>query len=442
MQSNLETIDVSKYLLLKKIINNAQNNKIYNHYDEEIIRKKFSNEAELSSTENIITISAINMKNSEVKKIVENFVNIRESKKIYDKRNIYEIVKISNLPQYKINNAIPQNLLVLLAKQLEFVSRETNLISFDFLVLRCLDALITKINDSTLHIIYKKIQNNLIRKLVTFAYIAEKREKTTIYLCWIDRILQAAINKEITVDEYIDLTNKLLRLIPFSFDVSWKILHCINFLLFQPDFSDKRPLCSLKRKILNDVKNHYYFKKQEEKDVENLMIKTLAKQAITKEDFYYLFDSIKILFQKSEKAQVFCLNLLKYLLYIDNKQNIFCYRFIREYFLGTLSKILQKETSIKLKEEEFRLLILLFHNETFFFLHKKTLLKNLILLLNLFEEDNTNITRNKYYKYCDVLDYILSKNTDAIDEDLLKILPHDKNKISKRFQLFLSTYKI
>ena len=71
------------------------------------------------------------------------------------------------------------------------VSHETILISNDFLILRVSDNLILN-NESDKDIVkdFSTLKNSILKKMSSFSYSKESREKENTYLCWIDMILQ------------------------------------------------------------------------------------------------------------------------------------------------------------------------------------------------------------------------------------------------------------
>ncbi len=432
-------LSLSKYLLLFNVLNDDNLKKIYNKYDELVLKKRFNTIKELSTTENILTIEENNLKYKDINKIIDDFIKKSRNKNFLEKRNIYEIIKISKLSKLKINRAISENKLLKIENIIRSIYIRTNYISFDFLILKIIDNLATKLNNPIIRNKYKALKKDIFRKLITFnEYNLEVREKQTSYLCWIDRTLTAALNYEITVSDFITLNNKIIKLVPNHLDTDWKVVNVVGYLSFQPNFSTCTSLRKFKRDLLKSIKNKYnaqYFTKE---NVEDLMVTTLSKQFPQKEDFYYLFDAIDLLFQKSEEEKIFCLNLCNYILYINNKQNVFCYRFIRESFLNMISKIIKFENSSVIIEEELRFILRLFNNTSFFYLNKKDLFHDIVYLLSKLNINKGDISRCKFYKYCDMLDYILSNNYDLFYPGLIRNISSSQDdvvKIQKRFQL-------
>ena len=432
-------LSLSKYLLLSNVLNDSNLRKIYNKYDELVLKKRFNTIKELSTTENILTIEENNLKYKDINNIIDDFIKKSENKNFLEKRNLYEIIKISKLPKLKINRAIKEDKLLKILNILKFIYTKTDYISFDFLILKIADNMVIKLNDMEIRNKYKILKKDILRKFITFnRYRLETKEKQTTYLCWIDRILTAALNYEINISDFIALNNKIIKLIPNHLDTDWKVINVVGYLSFQPNFSTCTALRKFKRDLLKSIKNKYNIQYFTKETVEDLMITTLSRQIAQKEDFYYLFDAIDILSQKSDEEKLFCFDLCNYILYINNKQNVFCYRFIRESFLSMINKIIKFNDSSFIIEEELRFILRLFNNTSFFYLNKKDLFHDIIYLLSMLNSSKSEISRHKFYKYCDVVDYILSNNYDLFYPDLIKNLSSSQEdivKIQKRFQL-------
>ena len=62
-------LSLSKYLLLSNVLNDSNLRKIYNKYDELVLKKRFNTIKELSTTENILTIEENNLKYKDINNI-------------------------------------------------------------------------------------------------------------------------------------------------------------------------------------------------------------------------------------------------------------------------------------------------------------------------------------------------------------------------------------
>ena len=93
----------AKHFTLYNTINTIKNKKFYNEMDELLIKKRFYNARELSLNEYIYRIDSLLINEKDVLKIVSDFLSISKNKNFISKRNIYEILKISNLPTQKLH---------------------------------------------------------------------------------------------------------------------------------------------------------------------------------------------------------------------------------------------------------------------------------------------------------------------------------------------------
>ena len=443
MKDDKEKISLDKYLLIKTLLEKKECKRLFSDYDERLIRKKFADTRELSITENILTLDAINLTPKDVKSIVNNFIKKANSPLLLRKSNLYELIKVSNIKALKINKNLSEKTLITLGENLKNLFNKTKLISFDFVILRALDNFILKINNPIIKNSYNAIKKDLLRKMLSFSYEKEIREKQVTYFCWIDRLLVAILKNEISLYEFMELNIKILKLIPNHLDACWKVLQTASFLCFQPSYSDSNKIRKFRRDVSKIIKNKYNDAVFSKDSVVELMINTLAREKTFKEDFYYLFDAIKLLSQKSEEDKLFCFELCEYVLHVNERQNIFCYRFIREYFLNILNEVIKEEDSLGLKDKEFSLLVSLFHEQSFFILHQSELFEKLVKIVASF--NNEKVTKNKFYKYCDMLDFMLSNNPNIKHPGLINFLSikqGDNLKISKRFELSRAAFLV
>ena len=122
------------------------------------------------------------------------------------------------------------------------------------------------------------------------------------------------------------------------------------------------------------------------------------------------------------------------------KYNIFSYRFIRKYFIDLVFKIIKNFDSIDIKNKELQLLIKMFHIDHFYSFHKKDIFLNIVNILKnitMFYSD-TKLTNKNFYKYLDMVDYILYTNNDLSCNDFLEFLSSNKdihNKAVKHLKL-------
>lgn len=439
-----EILDLNKFVLLSNILSNSENLKLFNNYDMLVLKKRFNNAYELSTTENILRMETIALKSKEILQIIDDFVSVVQKGMCFEKRNIYEIIKISNLPDNKLNKIISSEKFILLGKYLGIVSRETKYISFDFLIIRALSNFLQKLNDKTVQNEYNLLKGAILQKMLSFSYQPEKKEKESNFLCWIDMILADTLDGVYSVSEFISLNKKILLLISNSTDTFWKIFYSTNTLLLQQNFSLNDTLRDFKRYLFSSIMSHYYASDLTVENVTELMIKTLAKSTYTKEDFYYLLDSIEILSHKSAEHKKHCLIFYEYLLYANDKLHFLNHRFIRQHFINALSGMIKSNNFIELKQTEINLLIMVFHSDVFYFLDKQVIFNHMVKNLADINRNNPNITRNCLYKYCDILDYILAHNDNIVYPDIINVIAREKSerqKIYKKFRLSLMLKK-
>lgn len=445
MEKEEEMVNLRKYILVTNILEKHNCQKLFNNYDTLLIKKRFDNAYELSSTENILRIDVIDLKSNDINQIIDNFYKAVENKSCFEKRNIYEIIKISNLPNLKLNKYISKETFLNIGQKLKDVSCETNLISYDFLILRALDNFIAKTNILSIKKEFTQIKNDIIRKLIIHEYQKETKEKESNYFCWIDRILSALQNREITVSDFIVLNKKILSLISNSIDTYWKIFYSANVLLLQQDFSANQLLRHFKKFIFKTIIIDYKKLQISKDDILALMIRTLAKNQYTKEDFYYLFDCMQIFSSTSQINKSFCLDLCLYILYINNKQNFMNHRFVRYRFMDFLGVLIRNLDSLEIKQKELQILINMFHTDLFFLLEKKHIFESIIKVLKTINNGEEKLTHNNFYRYCDILDYMIVNNNDINYPNIINELclqKGDRSKISKKFKLSLGLKKV
>ncbi len=441
---NYDNISSNKYSTLISIINNKSDSHFINELDALLLKKRFDNAYELSLTESILHVSSYNLTSKNIKKIINDFFKLSAIANLGDNRNLYELVKLGNLSSDKLERAIDADTHTNLINTLDNVSRETTLISFDFLILRIYDSFMLKSNVFRIKKEYAKAKHRLFKKLLTFNYDNERREKETTFLCWIDRLLYAVMNKEITASDFVLLCKKIFGLITKTIYFYWKVLHSVNYILLQQDFSSNPDMRLFKKEVLNSISNMYNIIDMSLDEVKELMASILAKKTPDKEDFYYLFDSLKITARKNEEYKLFSLKLCKYIVNFNHQHNIFCYRFIRKYFIESFFDIINNQISnAYIIVEEISALITLFHIDTYFCFNRTDILVNIIKKLKSIDETTTQISHHNFYKFCDSLDYIIYENRDILTPDILKLLKVNSSKqpkLSKCFRLLLCKY--
>lgn len=435
-KQNLSSIN--KYTLICNLINDKKLEKLFCLYDEKILKKRFDDAYELSMNENILTISTISLTNKDINKIVYNFIEDFDINDFIKNRYLYELVKISNIPSLRIEKVLTEENNKKLYDKFNIFLNESKFMSADFLLLRCADNFIIKTKDSVVKNTYKNFVKKTMIKLIKNKYSPETKENTSSVLCWFDRILCAAVNLDISVGEFISINRNILNTSFSHIDILWKCLNIVNYLSFHKGFYDIAPLRKFKREILKKIKNYYSLENINKEETLKTCIKVLSKNTANKEDFYHFFNMVKILAEKDDCSKEFAINLCEFTVYMDAKQNIFCYRFIRESFINLLNQLIKKEDCTPIKEKELHLLINIFYNSPFFYIYKKDIFEKILNILISFPSKKNKGLQRKYYKYCDILDYIVANDKDLHTDNIIDKLASDKkNKdiLKQRFDL-------
>ena len=360
---NIDNIPLKKHYI--DLINKIKNNKLFKKYDEILIKKHFSYIKDLSETENILNIKTLTLTPKGIKDIVKDFIEHKKT----TKTDIYNILSISNLARFRIENNINKEDLLNIGKKVANVSYETSSICVDFEMLRVLDNFISHTKTAHLKNYFNSIRKEVLRKIMRFDYKKIKEERRVNYFYWINRILEAFIQEDLNVHEFMELNKKIINLLPDFIDLDWEIIHIINYLCFHPKYCCTYTLRKFKRDMIKFVRAKYNPAKINKDNVLDIMFDILSRQQASKESFYYLFDLIRILSENSPEDKLFCLNLLSYIIYRDEYQNIFCYRFVRETFLKMLKDIINKDDNYKTKETEICFMFVLSESENFSYLH-------------------------------------------------------------------------
>lgn len=444
MNYNIETLTSKKYLIIKNILNNSFDKKIFNKLDTLVLSKCFDNAYEYSIMENIERINCDDLSSHDILNILENFIYSVQYKTILNGRELFELVKLSLLPTKKLNKVISSDLYLKIASYLKYVSHETKLISFDFLILRIVDNFLLKvnnINNKNLSEFYLALKNSIYEKMISFSYINEIKEKEATMLCWVDMLLSAVIKKEIDISSFILITKKILIITQNSLYLLWKLANSINYILSQNDFLDLSSLKEYKKILEKQIENRYTYANISTNELQNIMINLLANQNIVKDDYYYFFDALSSIATQSEKNKFFCIQLCEYIVYYNNKKRIFSYRFIRKYFIDIILKLFNKNDIIQIKIKELNLLINLWFNDIFFCFEKKRILQGILNILKSINSKTFKLNHNNFYKYCEALDYMLASDSDYNIIDIIDFLAFDngnKSRISKHFKLHQS----
>lgn len=426
MIENKTILAIKKQLLTESFFKERRNKKLFRYLDEQVVKKCFANLCEQSTNENILNIETINLTKNEIIDIIDKFIQQRSFKYLVKKRYIFEIVKISNLPMQKISKIISKNKYMQLGKKLVLASEEIKYISFDFLILRILNNFILKMEDTAVIDYYSTLKKNILKRFMFYQYQHETKEKTSTYLCWVDLLLNATLEKNISAQDFICINKKIIDLTRCNIDLLWKISSSTSYLLQQDSFCDEHDLRNFRREILKKINTDYQFHNFKKNNVIDIMTSVLSKKTTCKEDFYQLFDAIKLFSQNSVSDKLFCFNLFWYIINQNKKTNIFSFRFIREYFLNTLFNIINNDDSVDVKIEEYLFLSMLLCNQDDFNIHQADIFERLMILLKDFNNSETTITSQLFYKFCDILDYLLTKIQNINHIDISAFLASNK----------------
>lgn len=202
----------NKYKIIYSIINDKRNDKNFNKLDSLIVKKCFDNACKLSTTEELFRVNTYNMTNRSIEKIINDFICFANQPNFFEKRNLNELIKLSNLSAQKLHKIINANLHNIFIETFNNLLSETTLISYDFAILKCLDNFIIKIHDISIMNLYIKTKDKLLKKMTTYKYNKEIKDKEVNLLCWIDRLLHYVITQEISISTFILLIQKILYL--------------------------------------------------------------------------------------------------------------------------------------------------------------------------------------------------------------------------------------
>ena len=422
MSDREQVLDIEKELLIKNLFQSSQDKKLFKTIDKQLAQQYFNNIVTLSSNENILNLNAANMTTNELNGIINKFINIKNISSVFSGRSIYEVVKFSNLSAQKINKVLSPQKIISICDKLSAVSHETKYISFDFLVLRITDNFLFKITDYASKKALTLLKKETCHNLITKKYQPEEKNKINTYLCWVDSLLNLTIADNLSVDEYITVCNKIIELTPLSSDLLWKISSATSLLLQNPQFFDANNLRNFKRNLQKKATSDSFVNEYNQNKTTDLLVQTLAKNIINKEDYYYLFSNLKSLAENNSNNKLYCLKICHYLFYRHTIKNLFSYRYIRENFLKTLFDILTDDDDIEATEASFLFLCKLLTDKENFEIHFNIVFEKALYLLKKISNTYSIITSQKFYKYCNILDYLAKKNHISSNISLTDIL--------------------
>lgn len=440
---NTSKLQNEKHSILLNILSEEKYKNEFKELNLLIMKKQFSNLSDLSNIENILLSKNIDLSKRNILKIVKNYISEDCNKTLYNNRTMYELVKILNLPKQKTEKILNTNTIFDILNKSDLLVENSTFISCDLLILRIIDNIHLRSTKFEIENEYLKIKRNLINKLSTFNYKKEAKEKEVTILCWIDTLLANLLDFRISPTEYITITQKILDLTTPSIGVYCKLLYSLNFLLLQQDFSGKTSLKNYRKYISKFMDTNFSESFMEISDVKDILVDVLAKDVPSREHFYYLFDVIKhsgnMSIPTKATALVFCRFILEY----NKKFKMFNLRFIRKYFIDMFFKLLDNIDNIKIKEEEMNILVILFHTDVFYNFYKKDIFNKMVNVVKMIGRLDKP-TNTVFYKYCDILDYILHTNKDIKYPNIFAALSScnvDQSKILKRFTLYREQFK-
>jgi hypothetical protein len=436
MNELYEKLLSNKYNLILRTINNIENNKkLFTELDLCLVEKCFKNVHENYFTDNLVKLEDFDFTSQEIKDFVNTFweINTEEQKFQYLKK----ILSITNLSDIKVQNALNKDYLIVLGNILSDVSCETKKISYDFIILQIFDNLLPKVKSKEIVNFYQTIKSNILQKLISFNYDKEKYTTDETVLFWLEKMSQYILNSDIFPLDYISLSRKILDIVSASPYLFWKNLGFVSTLLLQPKLSTNADLRKQKTYYKKLIENSYEDLCIDEEYLLNLTIKTLSLKHYSKEDFYFLFDNFYFFSKKGEKEKLYVLDLCKYVIYKNSNFDFFS-RFIRKYFVDFFFKILSKRDTSSTSQKEISILLDLFYIKGFYEFHKNEIFENIIKTLNLIYVTEDKLDYDNFYKYCDIIDFIITTNGDLKINNLTDFLlenDSDKKIVSNYFTL-------
>lgn len=443
MITNIDKLQNDKHSIILDILSEIKYQTEFKDLNLAIMKKQFSNLSDLSNIENILLAKNMDLSKKEINKIVKNFISEDCNKTLLNTRTIFELVKILNLPHTKTEKILNKNAFIDILNKSNILLEHSFFISHDLLILRVIDNIFLRTSNFEIQNLYMKIKRTLINKLTTFNYKKEIKEKEITVLCWLDILLNNLMELRISPNEYILITQKILDLTNPTLNVYCKLITSLNLLSLQQNFSGKVSLKNYRKFISKYIETNFSESFMEISDVKNILVDILAKDIPSREDFYYLFDVIKhsgnMSIQTKASSLIFCRFIIEY----NKKFKMFNFRFIRKYFIDMFFKLLDNIDNIKIKEEEMNILVILFHTDVFYNFYKKDIFNkmvNVVKIIGRLDNQSSSI----FYKYCDILDYILHTNKDIKYPNIFSALSScnvDQSKIFKRFTLYREQFK-
>ena len=427
-----------KYMQLIDTLKEDKLRKLFSNFDSLIIKKRFNDARELSLTENVLINDYVNVTKQDVIKIIKDFIKCKKNKNFFKKSYLYEFLKLTNLDKNYLLKNINDDYFLKITDAINDIYKISEQISYDFMLLRIIDNLSLKLNTLNKIKILNTLKKDILNKIITYNYNKETREKETTYMCWIDILTTLSLNKNIKHKEFIIICNKILKLTNEGTGILWKIINAINFLSSQQKNDYKEELNNYKNLIYTNIEKINNKICIDDTFVINHMVKILAKNNPSKEDFYGLLDIITLFSKKSDDNKILALNLFKYIVENNKKQNIFCYKFIREYFIDKLFYMINATDSVSLLNEEIKILIMLFHIDSFYTFNRHIIFNSIVDVLRNIVLNSEKLTHSNFFKYCDILDFILAKNPDISFPEIIEYISANKiqkQRISKKFKL-------
>lgn len=405
MNINKKEIIAKKQLIIKKLLNSPKKVIFFKKLDEAFLRSVFANSIELSIMENVPTLKTRNMTTKDVCTCIDLFNTPHQFDYIQTKKQLYDIINISLLQKNKIEKVFKDSRYYLFEKRLLSIINSSILMVIDFLCLKIICNLQQKVSDCLLQKKITNIKKFLLSKLVSFNYQIEKSDNGSTFLCCIDFILTQVNTNQISLGNFITICKKIMQYHCCDLEICWKTYEVVDVLLRQKQFCDNDELRRFKRYVKIAIEQKNASLKINRNNVIKIVIEMLTKNSLTKENYYFSFDCIKILSKNNHEDKLFCFYLLQYLFYQNKRTSLFSHRFGRSYFLKTLFNLLDTKDTREIQIEEFILLANILLKDDFFALQTNDIFERMIVLLNLLGSCNQIIKSNMFYKFCDVLDF-------------------------------------
>ena len=86
------------------------------------------------------------------------------------------------------------------------------------------------------------------------------------------------------------------------------------------------------------------------------------------------------------------------------------------------------------KEKELHILINLLHTDVFFCFDRHRIVRVILYILKSINNNTCRLTHGNFYKYCEIIDYIMAKNPDLCFPNIIDFLSannDNKQKIAK-----------